>query len=110
MSLFNNASADDSFENLLGQSVNMETSDPSLADGWEVKYDRQVPLEIRSEANRSASHDGVRPGVLESISVKLLLLGAEGAPSSMRLELTSEADLFFSFVHEIDESARHSTS
>jgi hypothetical protein len=105
MALFNNASVDDSFENLLGQQIGMEINDPSLVDGWEVKYDRQVPLEIRNEANRSAAHDGAGPGVLESISVKLLLMGAEGAPTSMRLELTSEADLFFSFVHEIDESA-----
>ena len=55
MALFNNASVDDSFENLLGQQIGMEINDPSLVDGWEVKYDRQVPLEIRNEANRSAA-------------------------------------------------------
>lgn len=105
MALFNNQSVDDSFENLLGQQVALDNLDPSLTDGYEVKYDRQVPLEIRSEASSSATSDGIRPGVLESISVKLLLMGPENAPISIRLEMTSEADLFFSFVHEINEAA-----
>ena len=40
---------------------------------------------------------------LEAIKVKILLLGDEGAPHSIRVELSSEADLFFHYMHVVDE-------
>jgi hypothetical protein len=107
MALFSNTSGggvDDSFEAALTASTQGDVLDPSIEDGYSVKYDREVPLEIRSDNN--ASEDGVRGGgILESIKVKMLLQGRDDAPTSMRLELTSEADLFFSFMHEINDEA-----
>lgn len=61
----------------------------------------QVPLEVRnhsSEQHRSG-------GSLELIKVKILLLGSEESPSLMRLELSSEVDLFFHYQHFVDDRA-----
>ena len=79
----------------------LEELDPSVADGYRVIYDREVPVECRT---RSGSEDA-RQGVLESIKVKMLMLGGEEAPSSIRIELSSEADLFFHYMHVIDTQA-----
>lgn len=35
--------------------------------------------------------------------MKVLLLGEDENPQSVRVELSSEADLFFLYVHELDE-------
>ena len=44
-------------------------------------------------------------GTLEAIKVKLLVLGEpEGSVTSVRMELSSEADLFFHYTHQIDEA------
>lgn len=43
-------------------------------------------------------------GTLEAVKVKLLLLGDESAPSAIRVELTSENDLFFNYIHTLDEA------
>ena len=43
-------------------------------------------------------------GTLEAVKVKLLMLGEESAPSGIRVELTSENDLFFNYVHTLDEA------
>jgi hypothetical protein len=43
------------------------------------------------------------PGTLELIKVKILLLGSEDMPSVVRLELSSEADLFFHYMHIVDD-------
>lgn len=79
----------------------IEELDPSLTDGSTIIYDREVPVEVRNQIGE----DPVRQGTVESIKVKLLLLGAEQEPSLIRVELSSEADLFFHYVHVIDESA-----
>ena len=44
-------------------------------------------------------------GTLEAIKVKILIFGPDEAPSSIRIELTSEADLFFHYVHSLDEDS-----
>jgi hypothetical protein len=38
-------------------------------------------------------------GTLEAIKVKILLLGEESNPQNMKMELTSENDLFFHYTH-----------
>ena len=79
----------------------IEDLDPSLSDGYRILYDREVPVEIRSIASPG---DRTSTGVLESIKVKMLELpGADNSPLSIRIELSSEADLFFAFLHIIDE-------
>lgn len=76
----------------------IEELDPSLADGCTAIYDREVSMEIRNQTGA----EEVRQGTMESIKVKMLLLGNEESPSAIRVELSSEADLFFHYVHVID--------
>lgn len=83
----------------------IEELDPSVSDGSVCIYDREVPMEIR---NKSSTSDEVGQGVLENIKVKMLMLGPQENPSSIRLELTSEADLFFAFMHQIDDAGYRS--
>jgi len=78
----------------------IEEMDPSLGDGHHIIYDREVPFEVRT----SMGDEEVRQGSLETIKVKLLILGPEEAPASIRIELSSEADLFFHYVHTLDEN------
>ena len=42
-------------------------------------------------------------GTLEAIKVKILIMGEEVNPLTLRIELTSENDLFFHFNHNLDE-------
>ena len=77
----------------------IEEMDPSVADGYGVIYDREVPFELRLQE----SNDGPQEvGTLEAIKVKILVLGEDGNPNSLRLELSSENDLFFHYMHVID--------
>ena len=43
-------------------------------------------------------------GSLEAIKTKVLLQGEDSNPIAVRLELTSESDLFFHYSHFIDEN------
>jgi hypothetical protein len=66
-------------------------------------FDVQVPFEVRNQ-QQPGEESEVRHGTIESIKVKMLLLGRDDAPQSLRLEFSSEADLFFHYMHIIDES------
>lgn len=61
----------------------------------------QVPVEVRNQTGE----EPVRQGTTETIKVKILVLGSEQEPSLIRIELSSEADLFFHYVHVIDQHA-----
>ena len=43
-------------------------------------------------------------GTLEAVKVKILLLDQEGRVDNIRVELTSENDLFFHYTHLVDEA------
>lgn len=70
--------------------------DPSLADGSKSVFDREVPIEVRSESN--GNMDLFAP-MMESIRVRILTQGTEESFTSVRIELSSETDLFFHNVH-----------
>lgn len=72
--------------------------DPSLSGGYKVVYDREIPLEVRYER----SDEELRHGSIETIKMKLLILGREEEPISIRLEISSEADLFFHYCHDLE--------
>ena len=93
-----NAQVDDGGINVFDFSL-IDDLDPSLADGYRVLYDREVPLEIRHQH----SNEYVRGGTMETLKIKLLILGPEDSPSSIRVELSSESDLFFHYIHCIEE-------
>ncbi len=69
--------------------------------GHRVVYDHEVPFELRVQQVADAPQE---VGTLEAVRVKLLLLGPDSSPSSVRMELTSENDLFFNFTHTLDEA------
>lgn len=82
----------------------IEELDPSIADGYRVVFDRECPFEVKSSGddndfNFGATGVGDGSVSLEAIKVKVLVLGDE----SIRLELSSEADLFFHYIHVVDE-------
>ncbi|CAM9161519.1 unnamed protein product [Pylaiella littoralis] len=80
----------------------IEEMDPSIADGFRIIYDREVPFELRVQE----SADGPQQvGTLEAIKVKVLMLGDDTAPRSVRVELSSEADLFYHYTHSTDEAS-----
>ena len=53
--------------------------DPSLADGYTIFYEREVPTEVRS------AEDSGEVGSIEAIRFKVLILGPPEAPSSVRV-------------------------
>lgn len=81
----------------------IEEMDPSLAEGHRVVYDREVPFELRVQDSEASAPAEV--GTLEAIRCKILCLGDDAVPQHCRIELTSENDLFFHYVHSVDEQS-----
>ena len=79
----------------------IEEMDPSLGEGHHVVYDRDVPFELRIQDSGSGPQE---VGTLEAVKTKLLILGEDSNPRHIKLELTSENDLFFHYIHTIDEN------
>ncbi|KAL1503042.1 hypothetical protein AB1Y20_011110 [Prymnesium parvum] len=78
----------------------IEEMDPSLSAGHRVVYEHEVPFELRVQQNADGPQEA---GTLEAVKVKILLLGPAEAPHAVRVELTSENDLFFHYSHTLDE-------
>ncbi|EAN98497.1 hypothetical protein TCSYLVIO_004609 [Trypanosoma cruzi] len=77
----------------------IEQSDPSLTDGFKIVYDREVPCELRPMRGGNAE-----PGSLEGMKVKVLSFGDDHSLSTMRVEITSESDLFFHYTCVINHA------
>lgn len=80
----------------------IDEMDPSLADGHRLIYEREVPFELRIQESEGGPQE---VGTLEAIRVKILLLGDEGAIENIKVELTSENDMFFHYTHSITEES-----
>ena len=85
------------------------------AEGHVVAYDREAPFELRIQDPNSGPQE---VGTLEAIRVKILQLQVSKKPlikikgehalQNVKIELTSENDLFFHYTHIVDEdSFRH---
>ena len=81
--------------------VNFEQSDPSRQGGFAILYDREVPVDVR----HSGSPTSRASSAVEPLRIKILANGEGSAATSCKIELTSENDLFFHFVHVIDSSS-----
>ncbi|WBY60736.1 SAS6-like protein [Plasmodium yoelii yoelii] len=79
----------------------LEDLDPSIADGYHICYNKEVPFEIKISESENVPKE---IGNLENITVKLLVLGEELNAQSIKIELTSESDLFFHFTQIVDEN------
>eukprot|EP01023_Acetabularia_acetabulum_P003558 TRINITY_DN11489_c1_g1_i2.p1 TRINITY_DN11489_c1_g1~~TRINITY_DN11489_c1_g1_i2.p1 ORF type:complete len:173 (-),score=16.36 TRINITY_DN11489_c1_g1_i2:52-570(-) len=74
--------------------------DPSLGQGYQLYYEREVPIELRT-----ADGDDIpsEVGALEAIRVKITLSGGDvNNLDKLRVELSSEGNLFFHYTHEMD--------
>ena len=80
-------------------SDSLEALHPSLEAGFAVLYDREVPFEMRVQQEVGEQE---QVGTLEALRTKILLLGNEDNPTAVRVELTSENDLFFNYSHSMD--------
>ena len=80
----------------------IEDMDPSVADGYRVIYDREVPFELRVQESADSPQ---QVGTLEATKVKILLYGEDDAPQSLRVELASEGDLFFHYMHVCNDGS-----
>lgn len=79
--------------------------DPSLADGHREIYNREVPFELRTQESAQKPHD---VGTLEQVKVKVLSLGDDTPEGlSMRIELSSESDLFYHYSCNLGTGEYH---
>ncbi|KAG2430775.1 hypothetical protein HYH02_013614 [Chlamydomonas schloesseri] len=79
----------------------LEELDPSLVDGFQLFYEREVPFELRSAVGVDLPTE---VGALEAIRVKILIKSEGGQPKTIRVELTSESNLFFLYMHDLTEA------
>eukprot|EP00948_MAST-09A_sp_MAST-9A-sp1_P001930 g1930.t1 len=79
----------------------LEEMDPSVSDGFVCCYDREVSMELRMMESDDSSTD---VGCLEKIKVKMVVLGAASDPKALRIELSSENDLFFYYMNVLDST------
>lgn len=91
--------------------TSLDSMDPSLHEGYRIIYEREVPLEVRSPVSYDGDIHSISPSyifssrqnITEQIKVKLLIAGNNhDIPQSVKLELSSETDLFFHYMHVID--------
>ncbi len=66
--------------------------DPSLENNFRVIYNKEIPMEIRLVETETPE-----TGSQEVINAKLLVQGEVQNPQMVKIELTSEADLFFHY-------------
>lgn len=78
--------------------VAIQQADPSLADGCRLVYEREVPCELRAMRGNESS-----AGSLEHMKVKVLTSGEERNLSNIRIEVTTEADIFFHYTCIIND-------
>ena len=86
--------------------THIDDLDPSLQDGYKLIYDRDVPFELRIQNENEAPQE---VGTLEAIRVKILQLvlfiqSEDKSVNSIKIEITSESDLFFHYIHQVDDN------
>jgi hypothetical protein len=83
-----------------GAAAAAHEADPSTTGGYKLVYAREAPLELRLQTNEEAPQE---IGTLEAILCKVLVQGDGAHPTSVKVELSSESDLFFHYTHQLDE-------
>eukprot|EP01138_Halocafeteria_seosinensis_P001814 gb/GECG01001857.1/.p1 GENE.gb/GECG01001857.1/~~gb/GECG01001857.1/.p1 ORF type:complete len:322 (+),score=40.00 gb/GECG01001857.1/:1-966(+) len=81
-----------------GNSEQIRKLDPILRGGYKVVYDREVPVEVRIQEGEEAPQE---VGTLEALRAKVLCKpDGRGSINTVRVQLSSETDLFFHYLHE----------
>ena len=83
----------------------IDDQDPSTQQGHHVSIETDLRINVQLRQNRYGAQPDVTDfvGSLESneiMHVRVLVLGDEQDPGSVKLELTSEEDIFFHYVCE----------
>ncbi|KAL3150784.1 hypothetical protein ABBQ32_000551 [Trebouxia sp. C0010 RCD-2024] len=81
--------------------ASLDELDPSLTDNFKLFAEREVPLELRTGGGNLAND----AGSVEAIKVRVLVCGSQPDLEAVRIELTSESDLFFHYTHTIGPAA-----
>lgn len=89
-------------EDIFADAPDLSDLDPSCSGGYRVVFAREVPLEMRLQTTDEAPQE---VGNLEAILCKVCVLGETNAPQAVKVELSSESDLFFHYTHIVDEKA-----
>lgn len=79
----------------------LDSKDPSLLEGYKELFKKEIPMDLKLEIK-----DGQKEvSSLEGITFKVLNLqsSSEEAPNHIKIELSSENDLFFHFTSIVDE-------
>ena len=81
---------------------NIESKVPFLTDGFNIIYNKEVPLDIKLETNEETKEIVS----FELIRFKLLsdTLNDEGVPQRVKLELSWKSDLLFHYTNIVDEN------
>ena len=87
---------------LFVEEMDFSESDPTCKEGFRVVYAKEVPFEMRLQETEEAPQE---VGTLEAILAKVAVQGDPAAPTAIKVELSSEADLFFHYSHVVDERA-----
>ncbi|CDW72981.1 UNKNOWN [Stylonychia lemnae] len=69
--------------------------DPSLYDGHKVIFDELMPVEVKLLDDDE--------GVIEELRIRVLILGDERQPMNIKIEITSESDIFFFYQNTTNE-------
>ena len=73
-----------------------------LTERGETDRKRNPTLPLSTPVFQGQSTGSVDVGTSEAVKVKILLLGDVTAPKALRIELSSENDLFFFYWHVVD--------
>ncbi|CAD8172934.1 unnamed protein product [Paramecium octaurelia] len=78
----------------------LEDIDPSLEGGFKIQFDREIHIETRVQDANTGPQE---IGTLELVRVKILVQGEQQAFENLKIELTSETDLFFNYITIINK-------
>jgi len=75
--------------------------DPSLVGGYALIFNHEIPFELRVQNSNEGPQ---QVGTLEAVRVKILTLGSGANLKCMRIEMSSDTDLFFHYSCVVSES------
>ncbi|CAD8094371.1 unnamed protein product [Paramecium sonneborni] len=78
----------------------LEDIDPSLEGGYKIQFNKEINIETRIQ---NVNNSPQEIGTLEQIKVKILVQGDQSTFENLKIELTSETDLFFNYITIVDK-------
>ena len=80
---------------------NLESKDPSLIDGFKIVYNKEIPMDLKLKLKDEEKDIAL----FELIRCKILSDSIDNeSPKRIKIELSSEKDLFFHYTNIVDEN------